>query len=275
MKKVNARQREFYERVRTEETFAHSDRSTVSRIWSSVRNRMWSFQKEVNMRRVASNLHMEQLHAIADMDVLDLGSGTGSDLSLYMAEHARSYTGIDLAQTAVDGLNAKLEQMGLTRAKAIRGDILDSKLPDESFDVVYAAAVLHHFKDVRVVAEELSRLLRPGGVVLSYDPLQTEPINAIARKIYRRNQDDRDWEWPFTRETVSALSEYFEITAAQGSLGFSKFGLPFYFIPGLGRVARFIAQTGMKLDQRFASKPGRGLWHCWHIAMVLKKTYRQ
>lgn len=91
------------------------------------------------------------------------------------------------------------------------------------------------------------------------------------RKVYRRQQDDSDWEWPFDQATVQKLGEWFELVGVQGILGFSKFGLPFYLVPGMGAIARFIARKGMELDQRVAVEPGLGLWNCWHIAMVLRK----
>lgn len=271
MIEINSRQRDFYEEVRQQKNFAHGNRSLMSKIWSSVRNRLWAYQKDVDMRRVAANLHREHLGSLPELDVLDLGSGTGSDLSMHLAGNAKSYLGIDLAQSAVDGMNKELEKRGFHNAKAIRGDILDSSLPNESFDVIYAAAVLHHFKHIDVIADELNRLLKPGGVILSYDPLGTEPLNALARKIYRRQQDDKDWEWPFGRDEINTLSNTFDLVALQGALGFSKLGLPFYFIPGITSIARIIARWGMKMDEKFATSPGPGLWICWQLAMVLRK----
>lgn len=167
MIEINKRQRDFYERVREERNFDHGGRSVFSRLWSRLRNRLWSFQSDVGMRRVAGVLPLSHLQSLNNTDVLDFGAGSGSDLSMHLAENARSYTAIDLAQTAVDNMNERLGSLGFSNARAVRGDILESALPAQSFDVVYAAAVLHHFKDIEVIARELDRLLRPGGVILS------------------------------------------------------------------------------------------------------------
>lgn len=223
------------------------------------------------MRRIATDLHREHLGAVGESRVLDLGCGNGSDLTFWLAEHAREYIGIDLADLPVRELNEKFELQGFTSARAESVDFLENSFPDGYFDVIYAAAVLHHFRDIQVLVEELLRILASDGVILSYDPLQTEPLNRFVRGLYRKRQDDRDWEWPFTRERLQALTGSFDVLAVQGVLGMSKLGFPFFLIPGLRPVGRSIATWGMGRDADQANRLGSAFYRCWHFAMVMRK----
>ena len=50
--------------------------------------------------------------------------------------------------------------------------------PDDSFDVAVARSVLIYISDKRATVAEISRVLRPGGRVSIF-----EPINAAARRL--------------------------------------------------------------------------------------------
>ena len=58
-----------------------------------------------------------------------------------------------------------------------------SRLPFKSgtFDVVYSLATLHHVDDISSIVREMSRVLKPGGVLLA----GVEPVSAIFRNIKR------------------------------------------------------------------------------------------
>ena len=75
--------------------------------------------------------------------------------------------------------------------------------------------------------KELYRALKSGGIVVSFDPLMTEPLNRLARMLYRPLQTDHEWEWPFTFSSFRYLQRYFEIANIQGFMGMSKLGLLF------------------------------------------------
>jgi ubiquinone/menaquinone biosynthesis C-methylase UbiE len=267
---INQRQKDFYEKVRTA-NFEQAAESKASSVWSHVRSRLWAFQDEIGMREAIAELHKSRLGDVSRLRVLDLGCGNGSELSLWFAEHAGEYVGIDLAEIPVKRLNDIFAERGFTSARAIAHDFLDNPFPDGHFDVVYAASVLHHFKDTEVLVDELLRVLKQGGLGISHHPMKTEPVNRAARAIYRRWQDDRDWEWPFSRESLRMLGERFEIDAVQGVLGMSRFAIPFFVIPGLGGVGRAVARWGVRFDNRRARSLSPALYNCWQVAMVLRK----
>lgn len=271
MIEVNRAQREFYERVRANDSFKTASSSLASTLWSSVRYRIWDFNQTIGIVDAVSAKFQSRLENIEDLRVLDLGCGSGSALTFWLASNAKEYVGLDLAQYPVDQLNDHFARKNYTNATAVTGDFLEQSLPAEHFDVIYAAAVLHHFRDTAVLRDELMRVLKPGGLVLSYDPLATEPLNRVARKVYRRWQDDSDWEWPFTRDRVEMLVSGFEPEHCRGYLGFSKYAIPLFLIPGLRGLALKAAKQGAQLDDKRATCLNRTFFNCWHFSMILRK----
>lgn len=101
-------------------------------------------------------------------DVLEIGVGNGSHAQL-LAEHARSFTGIDLTEYAVKSTSERLRVFGVP-GKVAGMDAEQMRFPDKSFDFVWSWGVIHHSANTRKILEEMHRVLRPGGeaVVMVY-----------------------------------------------------------------------------------------------------------
>lgn len=104
---------------------------------------------------------------IAGKTVLEIGSGRGGG-----ARHIAStmnpafYTGMDLAQSAVDLAN-KLHS--LPNLKFIQGSAESIPLPDNSIDVVINVESCHAYGSVEKFLSEVKRVLKPGGFLLLVD----------------------------------------------------------------------------------------------------------
>jgi ubiquinone/menaquinone biosynthesis C-methylase UbiE len=216
-------------------------------------------------------LHRKWMQNLKGSHVLDLGCFAGNHLSLWIAENCAEYTGIDLSEQAIAALNAKLRERQLTHAHAYMQDFLANSYPDDHFDLVYAFSVLHHFKDMDTMLAELHRVLKPGGIIISFDPLMTEPLNRLARLLYRPLQADRDWEWPFTFKMFHLIQKYFEILDMQGLMGMVKLGFPFQLIPGLERLGQAISHWGVEFDNKYACRSGLAFSLCWLATLQLRK----
>ncbi len=99
---------------------------------------------------------------LANLDVLEIGVGQGSHASL-IAPRAKSFTGIDITEPAVEATQRRLEQLGLTEARVLQMDAEEMTSPDASFDYIWSWGVIHHSADTRRVLEQMHRVLRPGG----------------------------------------------------------------------------------------------------------------
>ena len=102
---LNKKQTEFYNKDRKDrsENFASS-------LWRSIRSgSLNSFTKKYNLKDRVYDQHKIWLGDLSDKKVLDLGCFSGNALSLYIAERAKQYIGIDLSDVAINKLNDKLK----------------------------------------------------------------------------------------------------------------------------------------------------------------------
>lgn len=104
---------------------------------------------------------------IAGKQVLEVGSGRGGG-ARHVASTLKpaSYTGLDLAQSAVELAN-KLHP--LPNLKFIQGSAEAIPLPDNSIDVVINVESSHAYGSVDKFLSEVKRVLKPGGHLLMVD----------------------------------------------------------------------------------------------------------
>lgn len=120
--------------------------------------------------------------------VLDVGCGAGN-YALKLLEHLPNLdvTLIDLSQPMLDRATQRVRQATAGQITAIRGDIRQIALGENEFDIILAAAVLHHLRadsEWQDVFAALHRSLRSGGSLWVFD-LVDSSVPAI-RQILRR-----------------------------------------------------------------------------------------
>jgi SAM-dependent methyltransferase len=98
-------------------------------------------------------------------DVLEAMCGSGSTIG-YLLGLGAKVTGLEISPTLVSTLKQKWPQAG-----AIEASILDTGLPDASFDCVVVVGGLHHVQPhVEPAIDEIYRILRPGGWLCFSEP---------------------------------------------------------------------------------------------------------
>lgn len=122
---------------------------------------MYRIREEVFEREV-SRLGLDLQAA----DVLDVGSGTGRYIRCWQWMGARSITGCDLTEAAVQRLRERFPDV-----RFVRADIgaPDGSLQPASYDAVSCMDVLFHIIDdthYRRALHALSHVLRPGGTLI-------------------------------------------------------------------------------------------------------------
>jgi tRNA (cmo5U34)-methyltransferase len=99
--------------------------------------------------------------------VLDIGCGAGNyTLKLLERVAEADVTLIDLSRPMLDRAVQRITGVTRGTVTAIQGDIREVQLPESGFDVILAAAVLHHLREESQwerVFQKLIRCLRPGG----------------------------------------------------------------------------------------------------------------
>jgi len=122
-------------------------------------------------------IDVDRLRLVAGHHVLDLGCGDGRHIRQTRRLAGVTAVGLDLGDSEVRNtarslheLDALPAEQGGTVAGAgpwlvCRGSGYELPFPDGSFDAIIISEVLEHLHDDDLALRELSRILRPGGVL--------------------------------------------------------------------------------------------------------------
>jgi ubiquinone/menaquinone biosynthesis C-methylase UbiE len=103
--------------------------------------------------------------------VADIGCGIGLN-AIWMAERVGpngSATGIDMSEEQTRIAAANAQASGIKNAFFQQGSATSTGLPRGAFDLVYCRFLLCHLTNPAVAVEEMSSLLKPGGVLVCED----------------------------------------------------------------------------------------------------------
>lgn len=271
---INIRQKKYYEisEEQSKKDYNLDEQNFVTRQWTKIRNKFIDFRIETGIEQDILNYHLNWIGDLTNDCVLDLGCNAGNPLSLTLAEKSFRYLGIDLSASAIRTLMEKITESGYKNADALAVDFLSDEFQSiysSSFDIIYAKSVAHHFKFFDVFLEKCSNVLKPGGKVITFDPLNTFIPMKIMRFFFRPFQSDKDWEYPFNKNTFNEVNKIFKIKNILGITGKSKWAFPLYFIK---------SKSGLKLGRKYheydklhANQINSRLWSCMQVAMCWEK----
>lgn len=110
--------------------------------------------------------------------LLDIGCGAGNyAIKLLRQLPDLDVTLLDLSRPMLDRATERVAREKVGRIDTIQGDIREAPLPDQGFDIIVAAMVLHHLRgeaEWRAVFDRLHRSLRPGGALWIADHIVHE-----------------------------------------------------------------------------------------------------
>ena len=96
---------------------------------------------------------------------LEIGAGTGYfTLNLLRAGVIGEAVATDISPGMLGTLSASAERLGVD-VRTVRCEADKLPFPDESFDLIFGHAVLHHLPDLDAAFAEFQRVLRPGGTL--------------------------------------------------------------------------------------------------------------
>jgi len=153
---------------------SRNSRDEIRALWTSQARRhgleaasSWSDHRAIELEiRVISR------HIAGGRDVLDAGCATGLSTAHYAALAGVRALGIDYVPEMIELAQKRREQLPEDVRERLEfrvGDVLDTGLPDGSFDRVVSTRVvinLAEWGEQRRAVAELARLLRPGGLLL-------------------------------------------------------------------------------------------------------------
>jgi ubiquinone/menaquinone biosynthesis C-methylase UbiE len=100
-------------------------------------------------------------------EVLEVGCGPGFftiAAARIVGEKGRVVT-LDISPLAIERVQQKIEQEGVTNVQTILADATQTGLPDESCDLVFLFGFRNIVGDMEDILAEQHRLLKPGGII--------------------------------------------------------------------------------------------------------------
>lgn len=122
--------------------------------------------------------------------VLDIGCGAGNNtikLSTYVSSFDCDL--VDLSRPMLERARKRISEVNIGNIRIFQGDFRVIDLPEQSYQVILAAAVLHHLRDDQdweFTFKKIYRLTAPGGSVWITDLVshESEPIQSMMRSRY-------------------------------------------------------------------------------------------
>ncbi len=115
-----------------------------------------------------------------DMTVLDVACGAGHAADP-IAPHVHQVVGVDLTRALLDIGTKRLRAAGINNVLLQEGNAEALPFVDESFDLVFCRAALHHIGDPERAVAEMVRVCRVGGRVVLFDLVAPEADAALRR----------------------------------------------------------------------------------------------
>jgi SAM-dependent methyltransferase len=143
---------------------------------------------------------------------LDLGCGAGEN-SILLAMRGAQVNALDISPELVDLARKRFEVMQVPTEEVhfLVGSAYSTELRDESVDVVFAIAILHHL-DLSLAQKEMYRVLRKGGFAIIQEPVRDSRFIRLVRSLIPyKDPDLSPYERPLTSKELDSFAAPFSI----------------------------------------------------------------
>ena len=121
--------------------------------------------------------------------ILDIGCGAGNyTLKLLQRINNLDVTLVDLSKPMLDRAQERISEVSKGEINTLQGDIRELDIGEEKYDIILAAAVLHHLRNESEwlsVFNKLHTSLTPGGSIWVFDLVEHD-IPAVQGMLWKR-----------------------------------------------------------------------------------------
>jgi ubiquinone/menaquinone biosynthesis C-methylase UbiE len=170
---------------------------------------------------------------------LDYACGNGGNAIKASMFGAKLALGLDISEVSV--LNAKnvAKNERLTNVRFFQADAENTKLPDNSIDVIICSGMLHHL-DLSFALPELRRIMKPGGKILAIEALDYNPFIKLYRMLTPEMRTDWEKAHILSFKDINFASRFFKVKNIKywhvvGYIG-GKFPILIPLLDGLDKI---------------------------------------
>ncbi len=146
---------------------------------------------------------------VAGKTVLDFGCGAGKS-SVLLARRGAKVVALDISEPIMHVARERLHQNNIFNSvNFVNGSAHNLPLADESVDVVFGIAILHHLH-LQLVSREVYRILRKGGRAIFQEPVRNSKVVKLLRGLIPYQAEDvSPFERPLTDEELVDFAQLF------------------------------------------------------------------
>jgi ubiquinone/menaquinone biosynthesis C-methylase UbiE len=113
--------------------------------------------------------------------ILDYGCGIGSFVKKVAEYNPKKIIGIDISEVSIEKAKKNTKELKIDTDFKVE-NCEKTSFQDNIFDVIYGTGILHHLQ-IEKCLDEIFRILKPGGNLLFIEPLGTNPIINLYRRL--------------------------------------------------------------------------------------------
>ena len=135
--------------------------------------------------------------------VLDFGCGIGTITERVAKYQPAKLVGIDISEISITKAKKSAKDKNLN-IEYISDNCEKSKLISSSYDLIYGSGILHHL-NLELCVVEINRLLKKEGTMIFMEPLGTNPLINLYRKLTPNSRSPD--EHPFLKKDFDFLKK--------------------------------------------------------------------
>lgn len=183
------------------------------------------------------------LGEITGKRVLEYGCGDGLN-TVVLARRKANLISLDISSELIKVARMRVDiDTPHSGVKFVVGSAHDLPIPDESIDVVFGMAILHHL-DLAASSAEVYRVLRKGGRAIFQEPIRNSKLMAFLRKLIPFQQADLSpFERPLTDVELADYARPFSGCTVR------TFSLPFVNLIEVMGLPQSLYESAIKIDR--------------------------
>ena len=195
--------------------------------------------------------------------VLDYGCGIGSITEKIVNSNPSRLFGIDISKVSINKAIENSKRLNLQINYSV-DNCEKTRFKAETFDLVFGTGILHHLSLDKSI-NEINRILKNKGEMVFLEPLGTNPLINLYRKLTPKSRSDD--EHPFLKKDFDFINSLFKHVTIRYYGFFTLIFFLFYKNPQKSMVFKIIS----KLDYYFFKiKYFKNF--AWSVLIVAKKN---
>lgn len=147
-------------------------------------------------------------HLLGDVrgkTILEYGCGDGLN-TVVLANRGAKVVALDISAELLEVAHKRLEANDCQDVDLLIGSAHGLPLEDESVDVIFGMAILHHL-ELDLASREVWRVLKRGGRAIFEEPTRNSKLVAKVRKLFPQRAEVSPFERPLTTKEMKHFAE--------------------------------------------------------------------